>query len=174
MHKFFPGWVKIRKYLLVSQVTGRRPFLSSQNKTFLRMAAASPSPPTPEGKPGRKSTRGRRRWGISPKESFSLQAWQLQRKGSLSSLSLSVCLSLSLSLSPSCLCHSFICLFSQLVFIACTENWEGHLKTSLSSRHLLSSGVGASGDKYSVGWWQMPRRKIRQGWSWKEKGDWLF
>lgn len=92
------------------------------------------------------------------------------KPASLPFLFLSACLCLSLPL----LSVSFDHLFSQLVFTAGTEDWEGHLKTSLSSRHLLSSGVGASGDKYSVWWRQIPGRKIKQRYSWKEKGDLLF
>ena len=64
--------------------------------------------------------------------------------------------------------HLFILLFSQLVFIEGTENWLGHQKTPLSSRHWLPSVVRASGNKYSVVRQLMPKRKIK----WLKRNKW--
>lgn len=102
----------------------------------------------------------------SPERITLTSAWWLQQREGLSAISFSVCLFLS-SL-PSSSFHSFILLFSQLIFIEGNENWLGHQKTPLSSRHWLPSVVRASGNKYSVVRQLMPKRKIK----WVKRNKW--
>lgn len=119
----------------------------SQKKPTLHITAVSWSIPTPWQKAREEVWRGKEK---SERLLYkTILTSSMAAPTVLSSVSFFVFLSLSLSLPP----ISFIPLSSQLVFIECPENWERSQKTSLFLRHFLSSGVGASGHKYSVGWW---------------------